>query len=518
MTFIKVIRSNAIWIICVLSFLSALLYNQINLNYIPDNQLRENETIITNDDVSYIVPPKNYLKTGTWKANSIGKQSYFIRPPGYGIFYLIFIKIADYPLALKLLKVTQLLLFSCSVYWLYFIGFTLLKNKTIALLGSALYGLAPFTIGFLYYTLTEGITPALLLLYIFLLLKAHTKKSKKTKSIFYFLASISFAYLVIVRPQLSFFVALIPLFIINDYWSLSIKKMATQIVVFIIIGFSFWGAWQYRNYKITNQILPIHPIYYSDGNSFFRPTLKAYWNFVGSWAQEGETAYSYMVPLWENAINGDTSIVYIQKALNTFPDKVIAHFGRSRLTQVFRNYQTTVLYQKPYYEKRMPMPEVLSEIERKTINEFNQLTVEYKNEFWFDYHIRSPLKVFKKMAFHSNLSLYVFQHTYRGNWLMEVVRWLFFIIHSICFVLLIFNLFYFKKSSILSYGINFIVFIYVFYLCYFQRGIEERYTLPILPLLIIGALLFFNKIPFITNRLLNSTTTQSEELRRNSSN
>ena len=136
------------------------------------------------------------------------------------------------------------------------------------------------------------------------------------------------------------------------------------------------------------------------------------------------------------------------------------------------------------------MPINLSPIEIESINEFKELSAEYKKAFWLDYHVISPLKVFKTMAFHSNLSLYIFQQTYRGTWWMETMRYLFFTLHSLCFLVMIINLFNFKKEQLLFYGINITAFIYVFYLCYFQRGIEERYTLPILPLLLIGSVLF----------------------------
>ena len=94
------------------------------------------------------------------------------------------------------------------------------------------------------------------------------------------------------------------------------------------------------------------------------------------------------------------------------------------------------------------------------------------------------------MALHSNLSLYIFQHTYRGNWMMELLRSVFFGIHSICFLGLIISLLFWKKLDWKQNAISATVLIYIFFLCYFQRGIEERYTLPILPLLMIGLTAF----------------------------
>ena len=309
----------------------------------------------------------------------------------------------------------------------------------------------------------------------------------------------------IVRPQLGFFGILIPLIVIKDYWQASLQKTVLSIFIYSVIGFSFYGAWQYRNYQITHQLLDAHPIYYQDGNSFFRPTLKAYWNFVGGWAQEGATAYSYMVPTWEAAIKGDTSITHINKALNTFPPKVIQHFGKKKLTDVFRKYQSSILYQKSYFNQQIPMPDNLSNIETEAIDAFDELTTEFKKEFWWDYHILAPLKVFKTAAFHSNLSLHIFQHTYRGNWLMEIIRWIAFLLHSSLFIIMLFHLFLFKNKKTVTYFINLVCFSYVFYLCYFQRGIEERYTLPILPLLMVTCISLFNQYFLVKKDFSNSS-------------
>jgi len=111
--------------------------------------------------------------------------------------------------------------------------------------------------------------------------------------------------------------------------------------------------------------------------------------------------------------------------------------------------------------------------------------VEFKKHFWFEYYIVSPLKVFKKLAFHSNLSLFIFQKPFRGNIFMETFRGICFLIHSIAYLVLIVGLFYRKKiyeKSLFSISLV----IYVFYLIFVQRGIEERYALPILSLVLIN--------------------------------
>jgi hypothetical protein len=69
---------------------------------------------------------------------------------------------------------------------------------------------------------------------------------------------------------------------------------------------------------------------------------------------------------------------------------------------------------------------------------------------------------------------------------METIRVLFYGLHILCFLGLILSLLFIRKNDWKATAIGLAALIYVFYLCYFQRGIEERYTLPILPLLLIG--------------------------------
>ncbi|MCB0402301.1 MAG: glycosyltransferase family 39 protein [Flavobacteriales bacterium] len=477
-----------IWIICILSFLSAYFVNELNLKYIPEPQLRNGQTIATNDDVSYLKPAENYIATGEWKDNAIGKQSYFIRPPGYGMIYYLTRKVSSSENALKLLKLIQLLLFGLSVYWLYHIAESIFNHKKISYLLCILYGIFPIASGFLYYTLTEAVTPALLLYFIYLLFQAEQHAVITKKRGYYLAASLVFSFILLVRPALGLFIILIPVFILKDYARKGLKKTLIRIGFYSLLAFIPFTAWQIRNYNITGKVVGLHPIYYADGNSIYRPTLKAYWNFSSGFAQEGKEVHAYMVPMWQAAIQGDTSIRYINAAISSFPDHVVTYFGKDRLTDVFRKYQIATLHQKPFYKLRKPMPEEIPGPELDFIQEIDLLTDEFKQKFWIEYYLVSPLKVFKTMAFHSNLNLYLFQHQFRGKLLTETTRYISFGIHGAAFILLLICLLLMRWMDWRIGVLALIVFSYVFYLCFFQRGIEERYTLPVLSLLLLIAL------------------------------
>jgi hypothetical protein len=376
------------------------------------------------------------------------------------------------------------MLFSISVFWFYRIALFILKNAELALISAAIYGFSPFFIGFLFYTLTEGITPALLLCFVFLLIKAY--EWEKGKNFFYLFASFVFSYLFIVRPVLGIFGLLLPVFLFSDHQNKKIKFVILKLFAFGTIALSLMIAWQIRNYKIAGKYVGLHPIYFEDNNTIYREPFRQFWNFAGGRAERGDRGFSYMIPVWQSAINDDTSGIQINNAIDSLPDHVKEHFGEARLAGVLRDYQGAVLYQKPFYDKQLPMPMEFSPIEMKSINEFKKLTKEYRTEFWYRYYFLSPLKVYSLMSFHSNLSLYIFQKTFRGTFLMETTRFIFYSIHGLCFIFLLVNIFMVRKNILIKSVIALFPFCYVFYLCFVQRGIEERYTLPVLPFLFIG--------------------------------
>lgn len=495
---------KSLWIIVILSLFTATFFNQLNINQLPEEFIRDGETIITNDDGSYLGPATNFYENGIWKNNFSGKISYFAHTPGYGILYYFCLNLHPQN-PLLLLKIFQIICFTLSVYCFFHISYFLLKNEVISLIITAVYGLSPFFIGFLFYTLTEGITPALLIFYVYFLLKGYVAISIRQKNILIGLAALIFSFLFIARPVLVIFALFLPIVIILTY-----KSWFKKLILFGVMASSFMIIWQVRNYNLANKYVGIYPIYYQDNNSIYRPTLESFWDFNKSWGVEGHIYHSYSFPFWQAAIKGDTSITHIKNILNHFPKYVTNFYGEKRLIEQFRNYQKSILIQKTFFDKKLPMPDYEIPEEQLVVKEFNQLTSEFKKKYWLQYYVISPLKTFKVMAFHSNLSLYIFQVTYRGNYIMEFFRLLFFSLHSLSFIALIFNLFLINKNNLVKNSIFIFSFIYIFFLCYYQRGIEERYTLPILPFLLIA---FFNIIlqlnHFVSQKLLFKKSTNT---------
>lgn len=184
------IKKTAV-IISLLSIISAYCFNELNLHWLKQDavELRLGETVITNDDLSYIKPAEFYLKYGEFKNNFPGNGAYFLRPPGYSTLFIVLESFFELKETLKILKLIQLLFFGLSVYCFFFIAKEYLNSNKWSIFITCIYGLTNIASGFLYYTLTEGITPALVIFYVFFILSAKKQKNEKTKIINYCIAA-----------------------------------------------------------------------------------------------------------------------------------------------------------------------------------------------------------------------------------------------------------------------------------------------------------------------------------------
>jgi hypothetical protein len=471
----------------LIAVITALFWNELNVHSLNSSpaKLSIGKTIVTADDPSYLVPVENFLNANGWRNNLDGSFSYYMRPPGYSVVYLAFRSWLTEKHALNALKLFQVLLFGLSISVLFLLFQELNVRKNISLLLISFYACGGIGIGFLYYTLTEAITPSLLIFTFYFLIRAKNTRIGKTKRAFYFYSFLLFGFLFITRPVLGIFALPFPFFIFwDDFFTL--KKKVQYFFFLLILGFGPMLIWQTRAYQISGEIVGLHPIYSVENlQTPYRPVHQAFWEFAKSWGEKGDDFHSYTDEFWatshKNAL--DTSSVLI--ILKKIPKSVVQELGDKRLKKAFESYRLAILEQRQFVSEIKVIPEANFKNELDAINQFNELKNEYrKNHFW-TYHFVEPIRVFKELTFHSNLSLNLFQNTWRGNFLMEFWRYTCAFFHLSFFLIL--PLTFFLKSITRETKIIVVsTMVYIFYLVYFQRGIEERYSLPILPLLILN--------------------------------
>jgi hypothetical protein len=117
--------------------------------------------------------------------------------------------------------------------------------------------------------------------------------------------------------------------------------------------------------------------------------------------------------------------------------------------------------------------------EKKLRLQVDTLTQLLKKKLWKEYSIMTPIHSGYFMLTKSQLNLSIFQIKYRGQWWMEALRWVSILIIIGSIIASLLWLLDKNKSGFWLLAIS--IFLYLFYLFYVQRMNEERYLMPLLP-------------------------------------
>ncbi len=471
----------------VLTFVVGFLLNYTNLHYLQivnPGKVRLGETILTSDDLVYIKPVKNLIETGVWTDGSIGRQQYFSRPPGYSLVILPFYFLFGLKTGLFILKLFQLLLFSFSTVCMLRLFENMLNDRKLAFLAALLYGVFPIASGFVFYTLTEAVTPAILIFHLYYLHKGW----RNSNNIYYLKAALFLAFLLLLRPVFAMFILPFSVLILKSGSdSFSLWRRLQKTLLYLSIFILPLCLWEIRVIKICNEFPGLYPVYDKEVNTIYRPTHRTIWEFGKCWGISGKDFHEHIGPIWEQVVYPDSITGNpIQEFISVIPKEIVQEVGALKIQRAFLAYQANVKLQKSYLDANKKLPATFRAKEQKVITIFSHFTESYKSKHWFKYHVLVPLMYLKEMSFHSNLNLYVYQHTWRGNIGMEGIRILSLLLHVGVFVLLFLS-FFIRKLSLFTRLLAISSFIYILFLAYYFRELEERYTLPMLPVLFLVA-------------------------------
>ena len=450
--------------LAILGTFVCVLLNEVNAHFLNANIPNQFGLIHTADEASYIAPARNFVDKGVWRDNSNGLTAYYQRPPGYGwmysVYYFLFNKYAF--LGMKIMQISGFFL-SILIFWKILI---LLKlPNQWAFFTTATFALLPCYSGFVYFSITEGVTPFLVLWSILEILKADRKEMAPGGLI------ISNALLLLVRPQLAIF----PLMAIIYF----IFRKNRKISLYLLSAFIPIVCWYARTAYISGESPSLHPIYSATNNHLFRPTHAAMTEIYRVWeyrsdvfhSQIGRIAYGDSTQI--DVVNAEIPIDY-----------------QEGMHPIFERYQALNKYQAEHFKNELSIHSFAGEL--KFIKDVKELRADFIAKHPAEYYIKTPLKSAKEFFNKSYLNLYIFQSEFRGNVLVELLRigcW-FVILASAFFVIL--SPIQFSWKSI-EFFISASIFIFMFYLVFVQRLNEERYLIPILPLmLILGAQCCYN--------------------------
>lgn len=493
-------RKQTVVIISLLSFFVALFFNEYNLHLIRKSNplnvesntksLVQNETICSADDVDYLSPVVNVEAGKGWKRSpAVSNDDSYRRTPGYSLLYYAFVKPFGYAAGHRALKYFQLLLFTISVSLFCFTVFEITKNKPATILLTLIYGIMPYFHGWVYFTITETITPALTVIFLYYLVKAYHVTEVKMKSASYAIASFFLGCLILTRPYMAIAGAMLAIFLLYDYYNQEAKRRGVFIknsILIMLVPLSMVGVWTVRNYHVASEIVPLEKRYSPQSLDRMKPEFEGIFSFAKCWGEDGSYFNSYHQPFYFSSLRGDTGSFYIQKILAAWPSSVIEEFGYTRLFRILKDHQRALLMEKPYFDNHIAMPDRYLPMQINVFNRYKELIQEYKKNHFLGYWVRTPSIYLSRMIFHSNTAhLFLFQNN-KNNLGMNIFRGLLLFIHVFVYIGLFFNLL-FMKIKLNKFIFVYIPLLLIIFFIVIHREIEQRYMLPVLPVMLAGS-------------------------------
>jgi hypothetical protein len=457
-----------ILIIAVIGTFLAVLWQEINLSYLRESYPGriENGFIRTADDASYIQPPLNWKKSGIWTDGSTGKSSFVQRPPGYGMVFLLASYIAPSN-PYWTLKIIHILCYFLSIVLIAKILSLSRLNERLTLVATTFFAVLPLFNGFIYHTLSESISPVLLLWSVYESFKLHRNEGG------YWWWILSNGFLILVRPQLILFPLVFVAFMM-------FKKRWKQVVYGTLIFLPFL-LWQVRTVTIMGKP-SLHPIYSDTNHSQYRSSHEALGELFRIWEYRSDQFHETL-----EYIYGDTSSVALERAVANLPDTY-----REEVRPILKEYQELSVVQLSHFKEgtvNHQLPEEKNFI-KNTEKVQEMIASENKLTNW----VITPFYSAMELCLNSHLHLTIFQEKFRGNFIMETARWLSVIVVLSSLFALMFALVWYKsidRALVVSFVASVLT---IAYLVFIQRLNEERYLTPILPMGYIALWLVVNKV------------------------
>lgn len=432
-------------------------------------QVRDGSSLMAVDDASYLQGVDALLGARPDLERATTDRRPDLRPPGYQVCYLLPRLFFAPRTAVKLLVLFQCLLYALAVALLWETLRTFEVHPIVRSALCILFATMPTFHGFLFHTLTEGVTPALSLAVLCGSLMAFAKRSMKW---LLFAAALG-AWLTLTRPALAWVcIALVP-----AAWPLwrSVPRTALLIVLVLAPTLIWWA----NNALKSGTLVSLHPVYRVDEPGINRPVHGAFWDLAKSWGARGDAFHAVMEPAFRAAMVCDTPTTFAAQFVQLAPPGTLTAEQEREVRTTFRSWQR--------FNCRELAPALSSEVgtlsstspsEQRVHASLVQLTSVWRAAHPLHHHVRVPLDVLQGLVAHSNLNLILFQRTLRGKPLMELLRWCSAVLHITLMLAVLFAALLHVPPPLRWCALGACA--YIGYLAYVQRGVEERYTLPVL--------------------------------------
>lgn len=397
----------------------------------------------TADDASYLRPAENLVDHGIWKDNSEGPSAYVQRPPIVGLLYAPGYWIAPHQASI-IFFVIAVIVHAFSIRCLYFL-LSATDNRWRSA-GMLLYTVLPCFSGFLSYSISEALVVSVTVIGITLFYL--------NRSGFILGSFLLFIYLF--RPVL--LLLFLPWFLIRLRERLHVVGRTWKLVFLSLLLITL--GWEARKAYYTGHLLDPHPIYHEANQTVYRPPHEKLSNLFRVWESKPELFHELCGKALENQLHETNVVDYCRERTAPIDARLLTHLLK----------QWAAINQKALEERAL----TLTSGEINLIRDLKRIRKELVANYPWRYYVYTPLQGMKEQLPKSHLNLGIFQETYRGNLLVELLRTLCLGLVLLCFVLVPASIFYKHPLRPMAIGIV----LYFLYLFWVQRMNEDRYLLP----------------------------------------
>lgn len=447
--------------------------------------LVNNSTIYSIDNIWYVSQIKNYINGNGFTVDP-EKYNYSVRrtpvyPVFYGLHYIIFGEENSY----FYIRFTQIIIYVLAAIALFFATFNFTNNKKIAFLSAVLFGFNPSLAAYLYYTVTEALSPSIIcfLLYFLSLCNKYNRKRD------WILAGLFFAIGALCRPTI-FFLSTGILFFIFFVNGKFIRNSIASFSFFLLGAGIFFVPHVIRNYLITKEFILLEK-YYGDPMEYGMPNIELR-KWIACWMNPADYTSEIISNNMIYVICCDstkTKEIVIKDEMQRLPERALLV---NKKTDVENAYLTLFDYYKAKNES--PKTARVDSLEKKSILKISHLREEFIQKAPFQYYFTTPILFIKSVIMQSNSSQLVFLDNYKENKFKYGLKLAFYLLNIYLFIAL-FGFLFFIKRHIAVYGmIALFILTNFLYIIFVLKYFEARYLIPLFPCLYLLGSIFFLEI------------------------
>jgi hypothetical protein len=458
--------------------------------------LVQNNTVFSVDNEWYLPQIKNFIYGKGFTSNP-DRAYYDVRrtpvyPLFYGIHYLIFGEAKSF----YFIRITQILLFALATIALFFATYHFTQNKKISIISAALFGFNPTLVSYLYFTITEALSPALVCFLLYFLSRCYLYNSKKE----WFVTGLFFATGSLCRPSVFFFI--IALFYAIVFINRKSIKAILNSSLFVLLGSGIlFVPHIIRNYKLTKGDFILLEKYYGDPMNLGKPNIELR-HWISCWTNPSDYSSEVISFKMMNTILKDTSALtkkrFIEEKMIELPERATL---ANKPDDIKAAYES--LYE--YYIAKFNHPDsaILNLTELNCLSKMAKLKTEFVENKPVQYYAITPLLFLKSVMFQSNASTLAMLDKYETSLSKKMAKSLLYLLNIFLFVSLIGNLFHLQKYFMINGICLLFAFTNFIYIIYVLQYFEVRYLVPVFPVMYISGAVFFTETYERIKRRLN---------------